>query len=101
MTDREGVQDSQVMKRLALRDGGELILLKWEPQGSKSQANLIAVNGDGRIRWQVEPPEASSGDTWTDCYIDEAGEIWANSWSCWLVRIDPGDGRMVSREFTN
>ena len=67
------------------------------PRGRGHDENLLRVTSDGELIWRARLPE--TGDSWVDCRF-EGGAIYANSWSSYLVRIDPDTGETISKTFT-
>lgn len=68
------------------------------PTGDGYSKALVAERADGSQGWSAHPPEGDE-DVWVAVRIDD-GTVLANSFSGWLVRLDPGSGREVERIFT-
>jgi hypothetical protein len=74
-----------------------IILLDWEAGEPNAFRNLFCIDRNGTIVWTAELPE--SYDRFT--YIEMIGDrLWATSWSCFTVELDPMTGRVLSRTFT-
>ena len=59
--------------------------------------NLLLLAEDGRIKWHAEFPQSS------DSYVDivlSGEKLLANSWSGYLVQIDPKNGKLLNKTFT-
>ncbi len=59
---------------------------------------MVAERADGSEVWSAYPPEGDQ-DAWVSVRID-GDTVLANSYSCWLVRLDPASGREMERHFT-
>jgi hypothetical protein len=59
--------------------------------------NLVCVNATGAVIWR-----AATNDS-QDCWVAvewQDGHLYAHTWSCCSVTLDPGTGREISRVFT-
>ena len=72
-----------------------ILLLK--PLGRGHDENLIRVSDAGSLVWRAQLPETN--DSWVACRFED-GVLFANSWSCYLVRLDANSGRLISKTFT-
>ena len=72
-----------------------IIFLK--PLGRGQDENLIRVSNAGSLVWRAQLPETD--DSWVACRF-EGGVVFANSWSCYLVRLDANSGQIISKTFT-
>jgi hypothetical protein len=59
---------------------------------------MVVERADGTEGWSAYPPEGDQ-DAWVAVRI--AGDtVLANSYSGWLIRLDPESGRELERQFT-
>ena len=79
------------------KDGGVIVLLD-RMAGPKSFANLLRVQTDRAIAWQANPPDHSGSDAFVEFRWD-GDELIANSWSGYLLRLDPITGAVRSQVF--
>jgi hypothetical protein len=94
-----GKPDGYAAKAIApLLGSHDMIVLLDYMAGPKNFANLIRLAPDGRVVWRLAPPEGPTNDAYVDLRW-RGDELVANSWSGYLVRIDPASGRMTSSEF--
>jgi outer membrane protein assembly factor BamB len=61
--------------------------------------NLVRCRHDGTIVWRAELPDAAIGDVYVSVGLRD-GQLVANSWSCYLVVLDPETGQILSTRFT-
>lgn len=57
--------------------------------------NLVRVRADGDVLWRAAATDAQ--DSWVHVYWSSAGLI-GNTWSGFVIRLDPDTGRELSRE---
>lgn len=81
---------------LALPGSADRLVL--EPTGDGYASVLTVVRADGSQTWHAYPPEGAK-DAWIAVWID-GDTVVANSFSGWLVRLDPLSGRELGRTFT-
>jgi hypothetical protein len=68
----------------------------------RSFRNLVRVHGEGQIVWAAELPEEEDPED-PDAYVSAElfeGELTANSWSAYQVKLDLDTGRILARTFT-
>jgi hypothetical protein len=89
-----------VIKELVVPGSTDTIVLAYpDPAGSllEPSRNIIRRDEQGKILWDVEPlPEAE------DCFVKvwwEGEFLLANSWSGYLVTIDPETGIWLDSVF--
>ena len=99
LADNEEFEGRRIEYQIALPNRDRILLLAFVYGGPKTQQNLIKVDGSGLVLWRADPPDASAGDSWVS--IDDTGDgnLMANSWSGWRVRIDPETGLVTSKQF--
>jgi outer membrane protein assembly factor BamB len=80
-------------------DGATRCVILWDPDSSQDKVfeNLLCVDERGRAIWKARL--GSEADRFV-AMQGENGEIWANTWSCYLVRLDPATGAVIERRFT-
>jgi hypothetical protein len=77
-----------------------IVLLDADTPGApKSDRNLVRCRVDGSVVWRAELPDPSGPDAYTEVTWAKAG-LLGNSWSCYLVRLDPMTGRILEKTFT-
>jgi hypothetical protein len=59
--------------------------------------NLIFLNDDGKVTWHAELPE--SIDSYVYIKFDGV-KLFANSWSGYLVQLNPINGKLLNKTFT-
>jgi hypothetical protein len=59
--------------------------------------NLVRVQADGSVVWRASALDAQ--DSWVSVQWS-AGTLTANTWSCFLVTINPDTGARMSQTFT-
>jgi hypothetical protein len=72
-----------------------IVLLKPLVRGHDE--NLIRVSNAGSLVWRAQLPETD--DSWVACRFEDA-VLFANSWSCYLVRLEANSGRIISKTIT-
>ena len=70
------------------------------PSGWGQVQNLVRVEPDGRISWRGELPSGSGTDSFVDFDVDQDGDISAQTWSGYRVRLAGRDGRLLESIFT-
>jgi hypothetical protein len=89
----------KIFKAVDLPGGVErVVLFEWEA-GSKRDQNLVCFARDGEVRWKALLPTNDP----TDCFVEvrmETNLVVANSFSCYVIWIDPASGRTLRTEFT-
>jgi outer membrane protein assembly factor BamB len=92
--------DAQVYQSADLPDGtGRLVVFDWSARKEYRWRNLVCFDRNGDVAWTAELPE----DTGSDCFVGvkvDGGTIWANTWSCYVLTLDPRTGETLSRAFT-
>lgn len=94
----ERIDGLLVTSRVNLPDGSAIVVLAPGPGGAR-RANLVLVGADSGVVWRVEPPTKDASDAWV-AVRETAGDIYASTWSCHVVRVDPVTGSAVSTSFT-
>jgi len=82
---------------IALEDGGRLVLTDYY-SSPKGLSNLRRLNADGSVCWHAQLRDSSLGH-----YVSfEMGHdrIFAQSFDCYRVEIDPNTGAALAEEFT-
>ncbi len=77
--------------------GDAIVLVGGSARSQGSFRNLLRVSPDGAIVWRAKVPTDS------DSYVSvewRSERLWAHSWSCYLVEIDAGTGRVLQSLFT-
>lgn len=95
-----------VKKRLSLDDDGEVILIDTNDLGSRGisessdpERNIVLVNGNGQIVWQIEAAVKSHGAVgYSDVYLGESDDLLAYSSNGIEYSIDKKTGRVLGRE---
>lgn len=59
---------------------------------------VVAERADGSEGWSAYPPDGDQ-DAWVTVRID-GDTVLVNSYSGWLIRLDPASGRELERHFT-
>jgi hypothetical protein len=87
---------------LAIPDSDDAVVILEHEAGPRSGhgrvrgwANLVRVGADGDIVWRAAA--VGPQDSWIDVYWSTAG-LFGNTWSGFLVKLDPDTGRELSRE---
>jgi hypothetical protein len=75
---------------------GTLILL--DPGSSKQPTfeNLF-LRHNGRVKWKAQLPQ--SHDAFVSVRLTESGEIEANTWQGFLVKVDLETGKTTKKDF--
>lgn len=68
------------------------------PTGDGYCKVMVLERADGSEMWSAYPPEGDQ-DAWVAVRLD-GDAVLANSWSGWLIRLDPESGRQLERHFT-
>jgi len=79
-------------------EGNSRCLILLDPDASQKSyfENLLCVDASGKVLWRAQPPQ-SSNDAFVA--IRMTGELYANTWSGYRVRIDLETGRTVELQF--
>lgn len=78
--------------------GGVTLRLDPHPDGNLFES-VSLVQPDGAVLWTATPTGFGSDDAWTDArLVDDA--VVAHTWSCWRVRLNLVDGRVLDAVFT-
>jgi hypothetical protein len=92
--------DRKVLRMLQLDDpASAFVLLEW-PAGGARVHNLLKVTADGAAAWRAELPPGESTDCFVSVDTDGDGGLFANTWSCYRVTLDPATGRILQSLFT-
>jgi hypothetical protein len=75
------------------------VLFVYPEGGDADCRNLVRLTPQNRIVWRAEVPDPGSNDTYVA--VRWSGRsLAANSWSAYLVKLDPDTGRLLSATFT-
>lgn len=61
--------------------------------------NVIAVDRDGTIRWQLPELPDAEPRPYTRIFTKEGEDLWVHNSSGNLYRVDPETGEVLDREF--
>ena len=92
-----GILEGRTIQQKWAIPGSTDRLVFLEAQGRFHDENLVRVTDSGELVWRAELPQ--TGDWWVECRF-EAGAIYANSWSSYLVRVDLASGEALAKTFT-
>jgi hypothetical protein len=84
-----------VDESLALPGSGDRLVLVPASDGNGYCKAVVAERADGSDRWRAYPPEGGQ-DAWVAVRID-GDTVLANSYSGWLIRLDPESGCELER----
>lgn len=100
-TEREGLPDWRSVLDLRLTaDAEAAVVLLDVPSGWGQVQNLVRVEPDGRISWRGELPGGNGTGSFVDFDLDQEGDISAQTWSGYRVRLAGQDGRLLESVFT-
>ena len=89
----------KISNSVDLADGtGRVVVFELEAS-SRPDQNLVCFDPAGQVRWKAEFPTSDP----TDCFIEvrvEKDLVLANSFSGYLIKIDPATGRTLQTQFT-
>jgi len=88
----------QEYQSVTLPDGSRAIVFDWTNSQGQDR-NLVCTEPDGRVRWTAELPTTDP----TDCFVavrQDRDWLLANTWSCYVVWIDPATGQTLKTQFT-
>lgn len=92
-----GYQGMKVIAALPIEGESRcLILLDWMSSKQPTFENFLCVDPDGNVVWKAELPR--SHDAFVDFQMTHDG-LYANSWSCYYVKLDLGTGRIIDKRF--
>ncbi|HEY2951379.1 MAG TPA: hypothetical protein VGK40_02285 [Verrucomicrobiae bacterium] len=86
----------KVASALPIDDAKCLILLDRMASKQEVFENLLCIGRDGNVVWQAELPDQP--DAFVEFEIKSDG-LRAWTWSCWMLKLDLGTGRIIEREF--
>jgi hypothetical protein len=92
------LEGRQVKKVSQLPGTAGCIVLVVRQVRSKPDPNLWRYSYDKGIIWRAVLPR-SGADSYVDFKLED-GDLYANSWSCYRVKIDLDTGQIISRVFT-
>jgi hypothetical protein len=72
--------------------------LELVPADGDYASAILRREPDGSVAWRALPPDGRR-DAWVSVRLQEEAVV-ANSWSCWLVRLDLTTGAVIERIFT-
>ncbi len=78
---------------------GTVVVYGWSSDTSPRWDNIELLSPDGSVIWRAKLPDDTTNP---DCFVHVAWDgnlLRANSWSGWVVWIDPETGRTVRAEF--
>jgi hypothetical protein len=83
-----------------LPDGsGQLVVHDWTSTKATRFPNLVRVDKTGAVVWTAELPQQPIPDCFT--HVSTDGEtISANTFSGYLVTLDPKTGKILTSQFT-
>lgn len=69
--------------------------------GRRSYKNVIAVNDDGTIRWEIENVPELGGEysPYSNIYTEDGSDLWAYNVAGMEYRVDTDDGTLIEGEF--
>jgi sugar lactone lactonase YvrE len=79
-------------------DAGRVVVFEWQ-MAPGPEENLVCFEPDGRIRWRAKLPTTDPYDCFVGVRLDKH-LIVATSMSCYVVRIDPATGMILSTRFS-
>ena len=90
----------QIIDRVDLADrAGSIVLYDWMAEAVKDGRNLMRIDAEGNILWKASPPTKGIQDCFTRIQWDGRA-LTANTWNCYRVSVDPGNGEVTVLEFT-
>jgi len=94
-----GQPDCHPVKALSPLDDreGAIVLLDYM-SGPKNFSNLLLIRSNGSVAWRAPLPDSTGNDAFVEFRWDR-GELYANSWSGYLVQIDLANGSFKDRKF--
>jgi hypothetical protein len=84
---------------LSVPGSDDRIVLFEYPEGDGDSRNLVRMTSEGHVVWRAELPDPGSNDAYVEVRWRD-GRLTANSWSCFLVELDPDTGQLLSATFT-
>jgi hypothetical protein len=94
-----GEPDGHPVKALSpLEDREGAIVLLDYMSGPKNFSNLLLLRSNGTVAWHAAPPDTTGNDAFVEFRWDR-GDLYAYSWSGYLVQIDPASGSLKDRKF--
>lgn len=89
----------RVHQTVGLPDGsGKLVVFDWSPYTDARLENLVLVDAAGFFVWAAQLPDG----TFPDCFVGVrvyGGTLSANTWSGYVVTLDPQTGRILAQHF--
>jgi hypothetical protein len=94
-----GRPDGYPVKALSPVPGnvGAVVLLDYLA-GPKNFPNLMLVGPDGLVTWRAPLPDTAGNDAYVEFRWD-GDDLLANTWSGYLIRIDPMTGSLKDRVY--
>ena len=88
------------MQRAIPTAGGKHCVMLLNPDAAPARRvfeNLICIDVAGNVVWKAKLP--SMPDMFVEVSTTNDG-LWANSFSCWKMWLDPDTGAILRSEFT-
>lgn len=77
------------------------ILIRLEPDiGKILNENVYCYSPDGKFLWQVQATDTIDVDCPYTNVLENEGKLFFYNWSGEKIQIDPGDGKVLKKEFT-
>jgi len=80
---------------------GEAILVLFDHMAGphfRQFQNLVAIDGQGMLRWTAEHPTNETNDGYLT--VNSVEPLVATSFGCWRCTLDPATGRIVGKTWT-
>jgi hypothetical protein len=92
----------KIVQEFILPDGGKVVRYDPPMEARSLVENIACFNVDGSLRWKKAPANNAGGqvDFFTGIQLVE-GMLFANTWGCWRMAIDPFTGAESDHKFTN
>jgi Immunity protein 27 len=91
------IVDEEIIQSIDI-PGGRVVLLDWNNRQFYRFENLFCYHDEGSLRWTASLP-----NTGTDVFVSvelDNGNLRANTWSGWALRLDVTTGKTLGSEFT-
>jgi outer membrane protein assembly factor BamB len=89
---------TKISKSVDLAGGAGRVVVFELDVSLRPDQNLVCFDPAGHVRWKAELPTSDP----TDCFIEvrvEKDLVLANSFSGYLIKIDPATGRTLQTQF--
>lgn len=64
-----------------------------------SLQNVLAIDPDGSIRWEIPAEPDGQPRPYTNIYTETGEDLHANNFAGYLYEVDPETGEILEREF--